>query len=236
MLTEEQKEQIQNQEIPDDLDMTAQLRVSQSKEAHLLGMDEEVWTEALSLSGPRNIIQDGTYDHHMPQLGPWKQDVGIDFTAQVRETGEIVFHAQMFKATITRKETLSHRDQQLASAVMDWNPESEVTQEFVAEFIRHNHPTDTPAAQPGPEQHLTVMDTIRLLHNFPGDTPVLIPAAEIGVYRPLGTDSADVALMTAPDPATPGWNENLRRVRVGEPMPKGHHQVCAIGLYNSPQG
>ena len=124
MLTEEQKEQILNGEIPDDLDMTAQLRVAPSNEAQLLGMDEGVWTEALSLSGARNIIQDGTYDYHMPQLGPWKQDVGIDFTAQVRDTGEIVFHAQMFKATMTRKETLSHRDQPLASAVIGWDPNS----------------------------------------------------------------------------------------------------------------
>ena len=236
MLTEEQKEQILNGEIPDDLDMTAQLRVAPSNEAQLLGMDEGVWMEALSLSGARNIIQDGTYDYHMPQLGPWKQDVGIDFTAQVRDTGEIVFHAQMFKATMTRKETLSHRDQPLASAVIGWDPKSEVTRKFFAEFIRQNHSTGTPAARPGPEQHLTVMDTIRLLQNFPGDTPVLIPAAEIGVYRPLGTDNADVALMTAPDPTTPGLNQNLRRVRVGEPLPAGHQQVCAIGLYNSPQG
>ena len=233
MLTEAQKEQVRDQEIPDDLDMTAELRVSQSNEAHLLGMDEGVWTEALSLSEAKNIIRDGTYDYHMPEIGPWKQDVGIDFTARVGDTGEIVFHALMFKATMNRKERLTHHDQPLASAVIGWNPKSEVTKEFVAEYIQQNHPPGQPAAQTGLDKQLTVIDTIRLLQNFPGDTPVIIQANEIGVYRPLGNEIADVALMTAPNPAMPGLSENLRRVRMGEPLRAGHQQVCAIGLYNS---
>ena len=111
------------------------------------------------------------------------------------------------------------------------------TREFFAEFIRQNHSTENREAR-GParrEKQLTVIDMIRILQNFPGDTPVIIRAKEMSVYRPLGNDVADVALMTAPDPATPGPTENLHRIRVGQPAAPGHRAVCAIGLYSSEQ-
>ena len=236
MLTEAQKQQIQDAEIPDGLDMVATTTVAQDKDADALGIDETVWNEAFTWSDVRNIIQAGKHDYHLPEIGPWKQDVGIDFTPKVRETGEVVFHARMFKATITPHETTNHRDQPLATATIGWNPRTALTKEFVTEFLRHNHPENQPTDSSVTSEHLTVIDVIRLLHNFPGDTPVIIQANEMGVHRPLGSESADVALITAPDPGTPGMNNHLRRVRVGEPLPAGHHQVCAIGLYNSAGG
>ena len=236
MLTEAHKQQIQDAEIPDNLDMVATATVDQDQDADALGIDETVWNEAFTRSDARNIIQAGKYDYHLPEIGPWKQDIGIDFTPKTRETGEVVFDARMFKATITSHETTSHRDQPLATAIIGWNPRSALTKEFVTGFLRHNHPENRTTDSGMTSEHLTVIDVIRLLHNFPGDTPVIIQANEIGVHRPLGSESADVALMTAPDPGTPGMHDHLHRIRVGEPLPAGHHQVCAIGLYNSADG
>ena len=137
-ISPELMDMIKDREFPDNLEIQANWITLAYPEAEALGIPAEVWQEALDCAGILNVLAEPGYDHHIPGLGPWAQDVGIDFHPGISPTGDIIFEAVMYKAEITRKATLSHRDQELCRAFVIWRPESAMTIEFARAFIRTN--------------------------------------------------------------------------------------------------
>lgn len=138
MLTQEITEQIEDGEFPDNMDFNAAWHTFAGPEAVELDIPDEIWAEALDWADITNVIREPGYDYEIPGMGKWEQDVCIDFTAGLSPTGGIMFEAVMYKAKITKKETVTYRDQELCRAFILWKPESQLTDECIKHFIRKN--------------------------------------------------------------------------------------------------
>ena len=138
MSTAEMTEQINNGELPDDLDYSASWQTFANQQATDLDIPEETWAEALDWAGIDNVLKEHPYDYHIPSMGMWEQDACIDFSPGISPTGAILFEAVMYKAKITRKQSFTYRDQELCRAFLLWNPDSPVTSDCITRFIRQN--------------------------------------------------------------------------------------------------
>ena len=136
MTTQADIEQIENGELPDDLDYEGTFLVFPDQAAAELGIAPNTWTEALAWAGLENVLLEPGYDYHLGGLGNWEQDVGIDFTAGLSPTRSILVHAAMYKARITRKETVTFRDQPLCQAFIAWEPASPRTKDLLTRLLQ----------------------------------------------------------------------------------------------------
>ena len=138
MATPAMTKQMENGELPDNLDYNATWQTFSSPEARELDIPEEIWAEALHWAGIPNVVTEPTYDYHISSMGKWQQDVCIDFTTGLSPTGDIMFEAIMYKAKITRKESVTYRDEKLCKAFILWKPACQLTTDCITGFIRHN--------------------------------------------------------------------------------------------------
>ena len=138
MVTPAMTGQIENGELPGNLDYNATWQTFSSPKARELNIPEETWADALNWAGIVNVITEPVYDYHLPSMGTWQQDVCIDFTPGLSPAGQIMFEAVMYKAKITRKESVTYRDEELCKAFILWKPECQLTADCITQFIREN--------------------------------------------------------------------------------------------------
>ena len=138
MLSPEIIDQLENHQLPDNLEYAGKLEVFTSNEAKELQIPHDLFENTLNDAGIDNVLLEPGYDYHLGGISRWEQDVGIDFTASLAPCGAIIFQAVMYKAKITRKETVSYRDEPLCKAFILWEPENKHTSEVIKRFIKEN--------------------------------------------------------------------------------------------------